>query len=75
MVRDWLNEVRFSRPRRCLEYASETVKLDANIDAVILWQSEQLHTNVLTRPGPSVGWNRQAQNEMSVQVECVVCIT
>jgi len=31
------------------------VKLDANMDAVILWQSPQLHTNVFTSPGPEVG--------------------
>ena len=31
------------------------VKLDANIEAVILRQSVQLQTKVLTRPGPEVG--------------------
>ena len=35
---------------------SATVKLEANMDAVILWQSVQLQTKELTRPGPWVGW-------------------
>lgn len=32
------------------------MKLDANIDAVILRQSVQWQRNVWTRPGASVGW-------------------
>lgn len=31
------------------------MKLDANMEAVILRQSVQLHTKVLTRPGPWMG--------------------
>lgn len=34
------------------------VKFDENIDAVSLRQSVQLQTKVLTRPGPSVGYER-----------------
>lgn len=33
------------------------MKLDANIDAVILRQSVQWQRNVSTRPGPSVGYS------------------
>jgi len=36
-------------------YLSSTVKLEANMLAVILWQSEQLQMNVVTRPGPWTG--------------------
>jgi hypothetical protein len=32
------------------------MKLEANIEAVILWQSAQLQTKEPTRPGPWVGW-------------------
>jgi len=38
-----------------VRYLSAMVKLDANIDAVILRQSAQLQTKVLTSPGPEVG--------------------
>jgi len=31
------------------------MKLEANIEAVILWQSAQLQTKEPTRPGPEVG--------------------
>lgn len=51
----WPQLVRFSWPRRCLRYLSSTVKLDANMEAVTLRQSAQLHTKVLMRPGPWVG--------------------
>jgi hypothetical protein len=33
------------------------MKLEANIEAVILRQSEQWQRNVPTRPGPSVGYS------------------
>jgi hypothetical protein len=33
-----------------------TVKFEANIEAVSLWQSKQLQMKVSTRPGPWVGW-------------------
>lgn len=56
MVSDWLKVFRFSRPRRCFRCVSAMMKLDANMDAVILWQSEQLQTKLSTRPGPSVGY-------------------
>ena len=55
-MRDWLKLVRLARPRRCFRCVSATVKLDANMDAVILRQSAQLQTKVLIRPGPSVGF-------------------
>lgn len=55
MVRDWLYTVRFSRPRKCFRCVFATMKLEANMDAVILRQSVQLHTKVSIRPGPSVG--------------------
>ncbi len=56
MVCAWLNVFQtFSWPRKCLRWLLAMLKLDANMDAVILWQSEQLQTNVLSRPGPSVG--------------------
>ena len=55
-VCDWVKVLWLSRPRRCLRYVSSTVKLEANMDAVILWQSEQLQINVSSRPGPLVGW-------------------
>lgn len=44
-----------------------TVKLDANIDAVILRQSEQLQTKVWTNPGPWVGWWQSNMLEYSVE--------
>src|SRR6202035_283911 len=55
-VRDWPKAFRFSRPRRCFRCVSATVKLVANMDAVILWQSAQLQMKQPTRPGPWVGW-------------------
>jgi hypothetical protein len=41
--------------KRKKTHLSLTVKFDANILAVILRQSVQLHTNVDTKPGPSTG--------------------
>jgi hypothetical protein len=35
------------------------MKLEANMEAVILWQSEQLQTKESTKPGPSVGWGEE----------------
>lgn len=58
-VWDWLKVVRLSRPRRCCRYLSSTVKLEAKAEAVILWQSGQLQTKVLTSPGGSVGCGRR----------------
>lgn len=55
-MRDWAKDVSRSRPRRCARWASATVKLEANMEAVILWQSEQLQTKLLMRPGAWVGW-------------------
>lgn len=55
IVLDCANVFRLSRPRRCLRWVSSTMKLDANMDAVILRQSVQLQTKVFTRPGPWVG--------------------
>lgn len=52
MVFDWLKVLRLVRPRRCFRCESATVKLEANIDAVILRQSVQWQMNVLIRPGP-----------------------
>ncbi len=66
MVADWLKVLRFSRPLRCLTCSSLTMMLDANIDAVILRQSEQLQTNTSTRPGPSVGY--QGVSTMTVLI-------
>jgi hypothetical protein len=51
----WPYTVRFSRPRTCVRWVSAMVKLEANIDAVILRQSVQLQMNELTNPGPWVG--------------------
>jgi hypothetical protein len=45
-----------SRPRKCFKWGSRMVKLDANIDAVILQQSVQWQRVVLPRPGPCVGY-------------------
>lgn len=56
MVFDWLNVVRFSWPRMCLTNVSATMKLVANIDAVIFRQSVQWQMNVLIKPGPCTGW-------------------
>ena len=47
-VLDWLKTFRFSFPRIHFRSSSFTVKLEANIEAVTLWQSEQLQTNVET---------------------------
>jgi hypothetical protein len=36
------------------------VKLEANIETVSLWQSEQLQTKLSVKPGPCVGcWKRK----------------
>jgi len=56
VVAVWANCLRFSWPRMCVRYLSSMMKLEANIEAVILWQSAQLHTKEPTRPGPWVGW-------------------
>lgn len=61
--RDWLKAVRLARPRRCFRCVLATVKLDANMDAVILRQSEQLQTKVLIRPGPWVGFGCDVRSE------------
>ena len=55
MVLDCAYLVRSSWPRVCVVAAAVTMKLEANIDAVILWQSVQLQMKVSTRPGGSVG--------------------
>jgi hypothetical protein len=49
------NLVSLSRPRVCTVSDSLTMKLEANIEAVILRQSLQLQTKVSTRPGAVVG--------------------
>jgi hypothetical protein len=46
MVFDWVNDVRFSWPRRCVRDVSATTKLVANMDAVIFRQSVQWQMNV-----------------------------
>lgn len=56
MVRDWAKVERFDSPRRCVRCVERMVKLDANMEAVILRQSVQWHTNVFLRPGASVGY-------------------
>lgn len=43
---------RLDSPRRCLRWEERTVKLEANMEAVILRQSVQLQMNVVTKPGP-----------------------
>lgn len=49
------NCFRFSFPRTCTRCVSRTVKLDANMLAVILWQSAQWQMKVSTRPGEVSG--------------------
>jgi len=49
------NVFNLSWPRRCFKYLSSTVKLDANMEAVILRQSVQLQMKELTKPGGEVG--------------------
>ena len=61
MVLDCLNSVSFSRPRTYWMAASETMKLDAKLEAVILRQSVQLQMKVSTRSGPDVGWGKWGQ--------------
>jgi hypothetical protein len=56
VVRDWANVFRLSRPRKCFKWGSRMVKLDANMDAVILRQSVQWQRVVLPKPGPCVGY-------------------
>lgn len=55
-VLDCPKDFRLSLPRRCCRCSSAMMKLEANIEAVILRQSAQLQRKVPTRPGPSVGW-------------------
>lgn len=50
------NLVSLSRPRTCLVSEAKTVKLLANMLAVILRQSVQLQTKVPTKPGALVGY-------------------
>ena len=54
-MRDWPYEFRLSRPRRWTRCVSAIMKLEANIEAVILRQSVQWQRKVLRRPGPWVG--------------------
>lgn len=56
MVLFWENLVSASRPRVCVASEARTMKLDANMEAVILRQSAQEQTKVSTRPGAVVGW-------------------
>ena len=45
------------------------MKLEANIEAVILRQSVQWHMNVSIKPGPLVGCCRD-QSEISIDTLC-----
>lgn len=47
-----------SSPRMCFRVLSLTVKFEQNIEELSLWQSLQLHTNVLMRPSPSTGCSK-----------------
>ena len=52
---------RRSSPRTWVRLLSLIVKFEQNIDELSLWQSLQLHTNVLTRLPPSTGWSSLAR--------------
>jgi hypothetical protein len=59
---------KFSRSRKCFRCVAAMVKLEANIEAVILWQSVQLQTKVLSRPGPLVGRDLKAVLEQRREI-------
>lgn len=52
----WAHLVNLSSPRTCLRLLSLTVKFEQNMEALSLWQSLQLQTNVLSRSSPSTGY-------------------